>query len=107
DDGRPYLSVFLLTHPDQDHCRGFADLLDRVTIGELWFTPRVFREAKGDLCEDAVAFRNEAHRRVTACGGADSVLSVPAGDRVRVVGYDELFEEDPYDQLPATLRSFP
>src|SRR5581483_10844107 len=45
DDGRPYLSVFLLTHPDQDHCRGFADLLDRVTIGELWFTPRVFREA--------------------------------------------------------------
>jgi hypothetical protein len=27
-DGAPYLSVFALTHADQDHCRGFGDLLD-------------------------------------------------------------------------------
>jgi beta-lactamase superfamily II metal-dependent hydrolase len=39
-DGRPYLAVFVLTHADQDHCRGFADLLEAVTIGELWATPR-------------------------------------------------------------------
>jgi beta-lactamase superfamily II metal-dependent hydrolase len=31
-DGKPYLSCFVLTHPDQDHCRGFADLLKRVVI---------------------------------------------------------------------------
>src|SRR5262245_11423361 len=24
DKGRPYVDVFLLSHPDQDHCRGFA-----------------------------------------------------------------------------------
>ena len=63
-DGDPYLSVFILTHPDEDHCRGFADLLDRVTIGEIWFTPRIFREYKKDLCDDAVAFKEEADRRV-------------------------------------------
>ncbi len=27
-DDRPYLAVFVLTHPDQDHCRGFKRLLD-------------------------------------------------------------------------------
>ena len=31
---RPYLSAFALTHPDQDHCRGFERLLDEVDIGE-------------------------------------------------------------------------
>ena len=25
-NGAPYLSVFALTHADQDHCRGFGDL---------------------------------------------------------------------------------
>ena len=45
-NGRPYLSAFALTHPDQDHCRGFVRLLDEVDIGELWFTPRIFREYK-------------------------------------------------------------
>ena len=24
DDGRPYVDAFLLTHPDQDHCRGLS-----------------------------------------------------------------------------------
>src|SRR5690606_26623790 len=42
-NGRPYLSAFALTHPDKDHIQGFQSLLERVEIGELWFTPRVFR----------------------------------------------------------------
>src|SRR5260370_22938899 len=41
--GRPYLAVFVLTHADQDHCRGFADLLEPVTIRELCATPRLPR----------------------------------------------------------------
>lgn len=51
-DGRPYLAVFVLTHPDQDHCRGFKTLLEdeNVLIGELWMTPRIFEEYKADLC---------------------------------------------------------
>ena len=32
--GKPYLSTFVLTHPDQDHCRGFEELLKRVFISE-------------------------------------------------------------------------
>ena len=63
-NGRPYLAAFALTHPDQDHCRGFVKLLDEVDIGELWFTPRVFREYKKDLCDDAEDFKKEAERRM-------------------------------------------
>ncbi|MBX5213954.1 hypothetical protein HJB90_08845 [Rhizobium sp. NLR10a] len=92
-DGRPYLSCFVLTHPDLDHCRGFADLLDRVTIGEVWHTPRIFREYEDerDLCPDAQAFREEAHRRAERSiqAGGDP----GPGDRVRIIGYaSELFE---------------
>jgi hypothetical protein len=91
-DGKPYLSCFVLTHPDLDHCRGFADLLERVTIGELWHTPRVFREYDEDLSEDAIAFAQEADRRVTRSIAADG--DPGAGDRVRIVGYDIILEED-------------
>lgn len=92
-NGRPYLSCFVLTHPDLDHCRGFADLLERVDIGELWHTPRIFREYEdtNELSADAQAFRAEAHRRaersIEASGDPGS------GDRVRIIGYSELFQE--------------
>ena len=53
-DGKPYLAVFGATHLDKDHTQGFAELLDRVTIGDLWFTPRVLWEQDQDeLCDDA------------------------------------------------------
>lgn len=88
--GKPYLSVFALTHPDLDHCRGFEDLLKRVTIGEIWHTPRIFRENKADLSPDAQAFRNEARRR------AERMIAVSGdagpGNRVRLIGYSNLFQ---------------
>ncbi|WP_322414510.1 ComEC/Rec2 family competence protein [Mesorhizobium huakuii] len=99
--GKPYLSCFILTHPDLDHCRGFADLLDRVTIGEIWHTPRIFREYEDecDLSDDANAFRKEAHRRAERCiekGGDPG-----EGDRVRIIGYSELFEPgERYEGFP-------
>ncbi len=104
-DGKPYLSAFALTHPDQDHIQGFEDLLDRVTIGELWFTPRVFREHTDDLSDDAVAFRDEAKRRVkeTIDAGGDP----GAGDRVRLIGYDSLLEEDDYKGFPEEFFTTP
>src|SRR5438094_10634819 len=43
-DGKPYLAGFAATHLDADHILGFAELLDRVPIGHLWFTPRIFRD---------------------------------------------------------------
>ncbi|WP_207576490.1 hypothetical protein, partial [Mycolicibacterium iranicum] len=69
-NGDPYLAVFALTHADKDHCLGFADLLAEVQIGELWSTPRLWREFNDpdapEPCEDAVAFREESERRIEA-----------------------------------------
>lgn len=97
-DGRPYLAAFALTHPDQDHCRGFAKLLEEVDIGELWFTPRVFREYNKDLCDDAEDFKKEAERRVKETIKAEG--DPGAGNRVRVFGYSDLLEEDDFKDFP-------
>jgi hypothetical protein len=106
-NGKPYLSCFVLTHPDTDHCRGFAELLKRVTIGELWHTPRVFREFKDGTshCPDAKVFRKEAKRRVAATiqAGGDP----GAGNRVRVVGYDDLLQEADYTGFPRAFFTMP
>lgn len=103
---KPYLSAFALTHPDKDHVQGFEDLLNRVTIGELWFTPRVFREQPQDgMCPDAVAFRKEAHRRAAAAIAAGG--DPGAGDRLRLIGYDTLLEEEKYAGFPTAFFSVP
>lgn len=104
-DGRPYLAGFALTHPDKDHIRGFADLLDRVDIGQIWHTPRIFREYEEDLCDDACAFKEEVERRreVTMEEGEDT----PSGDRVLVIGHDDVFSEGTYKDFPERWRAFP
>ena len=104
-NGKPYLSTFVLTHPDQDHCRGFARLLKEVAIGELWFTPRVFREYKSDLSDDAIALKKEAERRVKKTIQVGSGVS--SGDRVRIVGYDELLQEEEFKGFPKDLLAVP
>ena len=104
-NGRPYLSAFALTHPDQDHCRGFAKLLDEIDVGELWFTPRVFLEYTKDLCDDAKAFKKEAKRRVKATTKAKG--DPGAGNRVRIVGYSELLEEDEFKDFPDDRLTVP
>jgi hypothetical protein len=116
--GAPYLSVFALTHADQDHCRGFGDLLDsEIVIGELWATPRLWREFTEDappMCADAKRFHEEANRRVDAALKHISAgRPVPSGDRIRVIGYDEdqsgdLTQPDyTYAELPEEFLSFP
>ena len=104
-DGKPYLSCFALTHPDEDHCRGFEDILKRVTIGEMWHTPRIFREYHNDLCDDAIAFRKEAARRAKAAIKAQG--DPGPGDRVRVFGYDDLLKEDNYRGFPREFLTTP
>ena len=104
-NNRPYLAVFALTHPDLDHCRGFTKLLERVNIGELWFTPRVFREYKKDLSDDALAFRKEAERRVAAT--IENQGDTPSGDRVRLIGYDQLLQEDEFTGFPQDRLTVP
>lgn len=106
-NGRPFVDVFLLSHPDQDHCRGLkkhfhlgppADYADdkkpanekRILIGEMWSSPMVFRRASVEhkLCDDAKEFNTEAKRRVAIarekdCSGIDD------GDRILILGEDE------------------
>lgn len=107
-NGKPYLAVFALTHPDKDHIQGFAELLHKVHIGELWHTPKIFRDNEDDgepMCEDAMAFRREAHRR------RDAILANPSqvksGDRLRVIGHDDILNEAAYRGLPDTAKSRP
>jgi hypothetical protein len=110
-NGVPYLAAFVLTHADMDHCLGFADLLKKVTIGELWATPRLWREYTDNdlpLCEDAEAFHKEAKRRVSATEKAVAEGRTPAsGDRIRVVGYDTEHDKHAYSDLPDQYLSYP
>lgn len=111
-DGDPYLAVFALTHADKDHCLGFADLLAEVQIGELWSTPRLWREFNDpdapEPCEDAVAFREESERRIEATRAALAAGGEPAsGDRILVIGYDDEHSDHPYDDLPDRYKSWP
>jgi hypothetical protein len=99
-DGRPYLAVFGATHLDKDHILGFKELREKVTIGDLWFTPRVLWEQDQDeLCEDAKDFRDEAERRINKLKTDGQVAS---GDRIRIIGFSDDLEKhrDIYKDLP-------
>lgn len=104
-DGKPYLPVFALTHPDEDHCQGFSRLLKEVTIGELWFSPRIFMEYHKDLCEDASVFKKEAMRRVKKT--IENKGEVGSGDRVHIIGYDELLKEEEFEGFPKDQITVP
>lgn len=103
--GKVYLSTFALSHPDKDHCLGFKELRKRVLVGELWFSPRIFREYKGDLCDDAKDFQEEAKRRVKKV--IERKGDVESGDRVRIIGYDDLLKEDEFKGFPRDLLTTP
>ncbi len=103
-DGKiPHVDAFILTHSDQDHCRGFDTTFyagdptkytdkhlkeGRLLIDELWFTRRIFSPHEGELSESAEAFREEARRRI-ALHKAGSPSGNRAGNRIRVIGYSD------------------
>lgn len=105
ENGRPYVDAFLLSHPDEDHCRGLdrhfhlgplADYPDddkdyadkKIVIREIWSSPLVFRRASKNhtLCDDAKAFNKEARRRVQV--NRESGFKVAHGDRIQIMGED-------------------
>ncbi|MCX7062671.1 MAG: metallohydrolase [Gammaproteobacteria bacterium] len=101
DKGRYYVDAFLLSHPDQDHCRGFKSHFytgaasdfpadsKKIFIKELWSSPLIFRRKTRHhvLCEDAQAFNAEARRRVRRY--RESGTAWVEGDRVLILGEDE------------------
>lgn len=101
--GLPFLDAFLLTHPDQDHCRSFADKFylgdpdavpqsakddKKILIGELWYSPRVFEELSGELNADAKAFKKEAKRRMELYK-SDAKKADKDGNRIRIIGWTD------------------
>lgn len=103
--GRPYVDVFMLSHPDLDHCRGLErhfhlgkledypddkrpDSEKRIVIREIWSSPIVFRRRSSvhKLSDDAAAFNTEAKRRVNL--NKQTSCQVLDGDRVRILGED-------------------
>ncbi len=116
---RPYVDAFLLSHPDQDHCRGLAkhfwlgdpadypdDNLDqddkRILIRELWSSPLIFRRRSSNhtLCDDAAAFDKEARRRVEYWR---TYRSAGSGNRILIMGEDTKGKTD--DLGPIVIKS--
>ena len=106
-NGRPYLALFILTHPDKDHILGFEELRMRVDIGEIWHTPKIFRDQaeQEKLCDDAKAFRKEVHRRREAI--LKDPKNVKSGDRLRIIGNDDVLKDDKYKNIPDEFKSRP
>jgi hypothetical protein len=103
DKGRLYVDAFLLSHPDQDHCRGLSNHFhlgdpdkwkegdDKIVIREMWSSPIVFRrrsELDGVLCEDAKDWWKDARRRVKLYRDRDDMHLIDDGNRIKILGED-------------------
>lgn len=106
--GAPYVHLFVLTHPDQDHCHGFANHFytgtpegyksshreaQLIMVDEIWSTKLIY----GEVCTDALCIRKEVNRR-------RNLYKNPSRDqetsfsRLTMIGYndDNLYNDCPY-----------
>lgn len=98
-ENRYHLDLFMLTHPDEDHCRGidtnyylgdpekYSDKdkeNDLVIIDELMVTPMLFTDATST---PAKALKKEAERR-RKLWDENSSEKTKDGNRLVIIGYD-------------------
>lgn len=110
EDGHFYVDAFLLTHSDEDHCRGLKEYFhlgdpdslnkdsDKIIIGEMWSSPMIFKHASKNnaLCSDAKAWNTEARRRAklfTKGKIADF------GNKIKILGEDSDGKTDGLDEI--------
>lgn len=105
-NGRPYVDVFVLTHPDRDHCSGLTthfhlgspstwktadeDENQTILIREMWSSPLTFRrmdKVDGTLTPNAEAWQKEAKRRVKLFKDGDKNKNQD-GNRILILGED-------------------
>lgn len=111
-ENNPYIDVFILTHGDCDHCRGFSEHFyqgdpkkysnndreaGRILIDEMWFSPMIAEEHTND---DEDAYQREAERRLALHRSIHPDRNLP-GNRVKIVGYDGNKEYSDLDHLRA------
>ena len=106
-DGRPYVDLFILTHPDDDHCGGFdkhfytgdpANYSDRnnkdqILVDELWVTKLVTDE---NACKDAKCINAERERRYKLYS-SESRSNESSYNRLTMIGYDS---DKEYEECP-------
>lgn len=102
--GRPYVDLFISTHPHDDHCKGFAGNFycgdvsdydknknkDEIIVKELWITPRGLNNNLSAPAED---IRKEAKRRRKLYDD-DVDFQGSEGNYLRIIGYDKDKEFD-------------
>jgi hypothetical protein len=113
DKGIPFADVFILTHGDHDHCRGFekhfytgdpqkyseADKREgKIRLDAMWFSPMIAEEHDNP---DERVYQKEAERRLTLHRQNDPKKDMP-GNRIRIIGYDGNPDYKNLDHLRST-----
>lgn len=113
EKNRPFTDGFILTHADQDHCRGFESGFhtgdpdnyknkdgepEKIIIGEIWFSRRLFSNYEETLCSEAEAFKKEVERRIDLHKKKDARRNV-LGNRLRLIGYGDSEETKGLDEI--------
>ena len=112
--GRPFVDLFISTHPHDDHCKGFAGNFyhgevddydkdknkDEIIIEELWIIPRGLNNNLSSPAED---IRKEAKRRRKLYDDDKNFIG-SKGNYLRIIGYDKDKEFDSrYCYVPGKL----
>jgi len=98
-DNNTFIDVFVLSHGDCDHTRGFKKNYyqgdpseynkenreaNEIIIDEMWFSPMIAEEHTNT---DEDAYQQEAERRLALHLKKDANKDLP-GNRIRIIGYD-------------------